>query len=324
CQSPRGQWWFSGVDTSVGTSTGLVLSNPSPAVAVVDLHILGPVGVVDAAGANGIAIAPRSRVVLDLARFAPGRAALTLHVAATRGTVTAALSTTRLDGITPTGADWLPASAAPTTSVVVDAGVGGVGRQSLVITNVGTRQQVVAVRILDKSGAYTSTALTDLQVPPESVVVKDVTAILKKHPTAIQLSAAGPLTGALVSEQVGGPRDYAVSAVSDVLSTSAVVPVVNATKLTLAFATSSPTPERVRIRGVMNLGVQAGARTVTVTGAATTTWTPPPGWGAAYLVITVPRGSDLHAVASYVGARGLAQLPVLSGRRTVFRPVVLP
>ncbi len=82
------------------------------------------------------------------------------------------------------------------------------------VTNTGTRQQLVSVRILDQSGAFISTLLPDLQVPPESVVVKGVSAILEKKSTAIELSAAGPVTGALVSEQVAGPLDFAVAGVS--------------------------------------------------------------------------------------------------------------
>lgn len=324
CLAPRGEWWFNGVDTSVGTTTELVLSNPSPSVAVVDLHLLGPEGPVDAAGSNGIAVAPDSRVMLDLARFAPGLAAVTLHVTATRGSVAAAVSTTRLDGITPTGAEWLPSSSSPTARVVVGAGVQGLGRQSLVVTNAGARQQLVAVRILSEDGAFISTALPDLQVPPQSVLVKDVSAIMQRKATAVELTAEGPVTGTIVSEQVEDPRDYAVSGVSAALSTAAVVPVVDETELRLAFATASPAPERFEIRGVGPSGEQVGTVTLDVSPAATTTWEPPTEWDVAYLVVSVSRGSDLHAVASYTGVNGVAQLPLLSGRLTVTRPAVLP
>lgn len=324
CLSPRDEWWFSGVDTSVGTTTGLVLANPGASVAVVDLAILGPTGPVDAAGASGIAVAPRSRMLLDLARFAPGRAAVTLHLTATRGTVGAAVSTTRLDGITPTGAEWLASSAAPATHVVVGVGVQGLGRQSLVVTNAGSRQQLVSVRILAEDGAFTSTALPDLQVPPQSVVVEDVSAIMQRRSTAVELTAEGPVTGSIVSEQANGPRDFAGSGVSTPLTTPAVVPVVDQSELTLAFATASPTPERAAIRGVGPSGDQVGSVSLDVKPMATTTWALPGDWDAAYLVVTVRRGSDLHGVASYVGRRGVAQLPLLSGRLTVTRPAVLP
>lgn len=324
CESPRDDWWFNGVDTNVGTSTHLVLANPSAAVAVVDLRMLGADGVVDAAGSNGIPVAPRSRLVLDLARYAPGEPALTLHVTATRGTVGAAIATTRLDGVTPAGADWVPASTPPADTVVVDAGVGGVGHQSLVITNAGTRQQVVAVRILGQTGPYTSTGLPSLQVPPGSVVVKDVSDILAKQTTAIELSAAGPVAGALVSTQSGGQRDFAVSGLGAPLTTRAVVPALNGAALSLSFATGAPAPQRVRVRGFTSSGERAGSATVVVRGSATTGWKPSADWAAAYLVVTPPPDSDFRVVVSYVNAAGVTQLPLLSAPRTVLRPAVLP
>ena len=73
CVLPQSDWWFQAVDTSVGVTSILVLTNPSPAVSVVDLRFLGPDGRVDALGASGIAVAPRSQLVLGLARFAPNR-----------------------------------------------------------------------------------------------------------------------------------------------------------------------------------------------------------------------------------------------------------
>ncbi len=324
CESPRDEWWFNGVDTSVGTSTALVLSNPSPAVAVVDLEIMGTDGAVDAAGASGIPVAPSSRRVLDLARYAPGQAALTLHVTATRGTVGAAVSTTRLAGLTPVGADWVPASTAPARTVVVDPGVGDVGHQSLSVTNTGNRQQLVSVRILDEAGVFTSNDLADLQVPPRSVVVERVQAILGQRPTAIELSAHGPLTGALVSGRLAGARDFAVSGVGDVLTAPAVAPRIRATTMALAFATSSPTRQQVEVRGVSGSGDPAGRSVVTVAGSATTTWELPAAWDAAYLVVTVPQGSQLHCAATYSGAAGVTQLPLRSAPRTVVRPPVLP
>jgi hypothetical protein len=323
CESPRDQWWFTGVDTRVGTSTFLLLSNPSPTVAVVDLHVLGADGTVDAAGATGIPVGPNSRLVLDLARYAPGQRALSLQVTATRGTVGAAVSTTRVDGLTPVGADWVPPAAAPATTVVVDAGVGGVGRQWLVVTNPTARQQQVAVRILDKSGAFTSTLLPDLQVPPETVVVKDVSGILKGTSTAIELSAAGPVTGAQVSQQAGRPQDFSVSGVSERLTGPAVVPVVDATSVRLSLASSSPGVHEVQVKAVTTLGGVANRQTVTVNGLATTTVKPVTS-GAAYLVVTVPPGSKLHAVASYIGDAGITQLPLRSSPRTLLRPAVLP
>ncbi len=182
----------------------------------------------------------------------------------------------------------------------------------------------MSVRVLDQSGAFTSSLLPELQVPPGSVVVRDVSAIVKRESTAIELSAAGQVTGAMVSEQVDGPLDFAVAGVSRPLTSSAVVPAVNALAMTLSFSSSTPGAQRVTVVGVTGAGATAGRETLTVGGLATTTWKPPD-WSAAYLVVTAPPGSDLHAVASFVGAEGITQLPLISGLRTLLRrPAALP
>ncbi len=324
CAAPRGDWWFNGVDTSVGTTTDLVLSNPGSDVAVVDLQILGPRGVIDAAGAQSIALAAHSREALDMARFAPGQRALTLHLTATSGAVAAAVSTTRLDGLVATGSDWVDASADPARDVVVGAGVEAATHQRLVIANPGSRQQLVSVTILDKDGAFTSTKLTDVQVPPGSVVVKDLTTITQKRATAVELHSAAPVTGAIVSETSGRTRDVAVSTAAEPMGSPAVVPTMAGTRLTLAVASPSPGPQDVRIRGFDHTGAQISSTGVTVAGRATTTWELPADSRASYLVVTVPSGGRLSATATYSAAAGTSQLPVLSGSYTVVRPVVLP
>ncbi|MGI8701822.1 MAG: DUF5719 family protein [Nocardioidaceae bacterium] len=325
CFAPRPQWWFTGVDTSIGTTTHLQVSNPGTGVAVVDLALLGPEGPVRAAGSRDLAVAPRSTATVDLAGLAPGRAALTVHVAATRGTVSAAVSTTRLEGLTPTGTEWVPPSSEPSRAVVVDAGVQGATTQRLVIANPGPRQQLVAVRIIDRSGAFVSTALPDVQVPPESVVVKAVTSITRRSTAAVELTSAAPITGAIVSEvATGGTRDFAVSGVSDPLSDPAVVPMWGGARLSVSLTATSPGARSVRLRSVDGAGRQVASQTVTVPGARTISWSAPVGSRGSYVVITSSERDGLQAVATYRAPGGASQLPVLAGRRTVLEPVVVP
>jgi len=324
CSAPRSEWWFNGVDTSVGTTTSLHLSNPGAGTAVVVLEVFGPHGPVPAPGAQDLAIAPRSADSLDLARFAPGRPALTLHISASRGAVAAAVSTTRLDGLTPTGAEWVPASTEPGPTVVVDAGVAGADRQRLVITNPGPRQQLVAARILDRSGSFVSTALTDVQVPPGAVVVKDITSITRHRASAVELSSAAAVTGAIVSETSGADRDFAVSGVSEPIAGPAIVPTMDGSALTLSFTATSNAPRTVRIASIGRAGMLVHTARLVVLGGSTTSWTMPAGSAASYVVIGSVDGSDLQAVASFVAKAGASQLPVRPGRFTVVEPVVAP
>lgn len=344
CERPRTDWWFEGVDTSVGTTTDLVLSNPRRETAVVDLTFLGPGGSVDAAGSSGIAIAAGSRTVLDLARFAPGRTALSVRVSATSGTVAAAISTSRLAGLSPDGVDWVPASAPPARRVVVDAGVAGAAKQSLVVVNPGMRERRVAVRVLSAQGGFTPTGLSAISVPPQSVVVRDISSIVSAHANALSLSSGAPVTGAIVSDAGDPSRDFAVSGVGPVLRRPAVVPVFSGTTMSVAFTTQTPAPVRLTAREVAADGTSIGSTTLTLTGDTTTSWTPPtPGTGTpAYLVLTLARGGRLSAVATYVvqspagktkkggqqgsstTAEGIAQLTIQSGDWVRLRPAVVP
>lgn len=324
CGAPRAEWWFNGVDTSVGATTNLHVSNPGPGTAVVVLQIFGPQGLIPAPGAQDLAIAPRSADSFDLARFAPGRPALTLHISASRGAVAAAVATTRLDGLTPTGAEWVPASTEPKPTVVVDAGVAGADRQRLVITNPGPRQALVAARISNRSGSFVSTALTDVQVPPGAVVVKDITPITRHRASAVELSSATAVTGAIVSETSGAARDFAVSGVSEPVAGPAIVPTVGGAALTLSFTATTNAPRTVRIASIGRAGTPLSTSRLVVPGGSTTSWTLAAGSAAPYVVVGTIDGSALQAVASFAGAAGATQLPVRPGRFTVVEPVVVP
>src|SRR5262249_36714191 len=134
CEPTADDWWFTGAETSVGATSRLVLTNPAPAVSVVDLRFYGPRGVVAAVGARGLPVAPKSQRSIDLARFAPGLDAVTVHVKATRGRVAAAIQTSRVTGITSAGTEWLAPSEQPTRDLVVNAGDARTGGQRLRVT----------------------------------------------------------------------------------------------------------------------------------------------------------------------------------------------
>lgn len=322
CVATGGQWWFNGVDTSVGTTTRLLVTNPGAGVAAVDLEIFGPRGQVRATGAQGIAIAPESQLSLDLARFAPGRQALTLHVTVSRGTVAAAVSTTRRDAVTAAGSDWVAPSQPPASTVVVDSAVGGVARQRLVVTNPGPRQQLVAVRILDRDGAFVPAALRDVQVPPGAVVVKDITTITRHRASAVELRSATGVTGAIVSETTGARPDFAVSTVSEPLTAPAIVPTSPGVTLALAFTATTPAHGAVQIRGVAASGRPLSATNLKFTGLSTASWTLSAGSSASYVVVR-SSGGLVQGVATLSGPAGITQLPVSPGRWSVIEPGVV-
>jgi hypothetical protein len=327
CAAASDDWWFNGADTSVGSTSRLVLTNTTPAIAVVDVALFGPKGAVQTVGQRGIALAPDSRQSLDLARFAQSLSHVSVHVHATAGLVTAAVETTRVDGVTPAGSEWLPAATAPSTSTLIDAAVRGAASQDLEIVNPSDVGALVQVQVVEDSGPFVPSGLEAVRVQPESVATVPLGKISHHDAVAVRLTSQTPVTGALVSTAKGG-ADYAVSAPSPLLADPAVVPVVPDVDLALELTGSSQASTgQLRVTGYDRDGGQVFADTVTVDGLRTTEWTPPGkatkgNADAAYVVISASLDVAAQAVATYRGKDGVASVPVVPGVFSVTRPSV--
>ncbi len=324
CQQPADSWWLNAVDTSVGSTARLVLSNPTPAVAVVDLKFYGPDGPVNAVGARGIPLAPHSRDSVDLARFAPGLDGLTLHVLAERGRVTAAVNVSRVNGATPAGNDWISPADEPSTDLVVNAGDGGPGDQRLVVTNPGRRDALVQVRVLGESGPFTPTGLKDLEIKPSRSRMLNISGITDSTSAALNVTSTVEVTAATVSERSRNPLDFTVTTSSPALREPAVVPVFSGTTGTLAFTTVKDGGGRVELEMYDDNGDSLGTEPVNVRAGATAIWSDKLPRRTAYLVVTVRDGAGLQGVVTYHNGAGLASMPIVSGEWTVSRPAVRP
>ncbi|MGI8899900.1 MAG: DUF5719 family protein, partial [Nocardioides sp.] len=306
CDRPADQWWFNGVGTQVGTTSRLVLANPSPGVAVVDVLIYGPKGRVQAAGSRGIPLGPWSRRSLNLARFAPGLSPATVQVRTQRGRVVAAVNTTRISGVTPAGSEWVSASTPPRTDLVVNGGPAGQGERALVIANPGRHEALVQVQAMTSSGPFQPTALADLRVRPGSVLVTDVTAIADRASTSWRLVSTVPVTGG-VEATTGAPRpDFAVTGASPALGAPAVVALEPQTALTLCANTAERGTGRVAIERVGPDGASLGREKLLVLGGSTTCRVMDGAAEPAYLVVSADAADAVHVVATYTGRDGVA------------------
>jgi hypothetical protein len=345
CSAGSDDWWFNGADTSVGSTSRLVLTNTTPAIAVVDVELFGPKGPSLTVGQRGIALAPDSRESLDLARFAPNLDTVAVHVLATEGLVTAAVETTRVDGVTPAGAEWLPPASAPDTEVVIDAAVDGSAAQDLEIVNPADVGALVQVQVVEDSGPFVPAGLESVRVAPGSVTTVKLGKISHNDAVAVRLTSSTAVTGAVVSTAKGS-GDYAVSAPSPLLTGPGVVPVIPDVDLALAFAgTNQQSTGQYKITGYDQSGDQVFVDTVNVDGLRTTTWTPSTDASdkgskkgsnkgreearndkatAAYLVIAPSLDADVQGIAVYSDKDGVAALPIVPGVFSVTRPSVTP
>ncbi|MDQ1575121.1 MAG: hypothetical protein QOH55_271 [Microbacteriaceae bacterium] len=122
CDEPSSDSWLVGGATSLGQTSLVLLTNPSPVPATVNLTIYGEAGIVDAPGATGIVVAAGTQHVVPLAGLAPTVAAPVVHVQTVGGRVLASMQQSSEIGLEPGGAELEGPTIAPTTHQVI-AGV---------------------------------------------------------------------------------------------------------------------------------------------------------------------------------------------------------
>lgn len=119
CQEPGITQWLVGGGTELGTSTELVLSNPSRTPATVTVDLWGGGGALVLAGPSTYLVPPGGQVTTLLGGLAAEQNRLVARVSASGALVTAYLQHTVLDGLTPVGVDYVVAGAEPTTTQVL-------------------------------------------------------------------------------------------------------------------------------------------------------------------------------------------------------------
>lgn len=119
CAEPSGSIWLVGGSTSVGRTTLLTVTNPSPVDATVALTILSSSGPVSAPGMSGIVVKAGSQRVIPLAGYAPDVATPVVHVVSRGGQVVAWLQQAIVRGLDAGGVDLVGATPAPAQHLVI-------------------------------------------------------------------------------------------------------------------------------------------------------------------------------------------------------------
>jgi hypothetical protein len=116
CLTPDSEFWFSGASTADGRQDYLHLVDPDDAPAVVDIELYGKDGLLKTSAGDGITVPGKGSTPVLLSTLATDKAAdLTVHVVVRSGRVGAAVQATDASH----GADWLPPSAEPATTLVM-------------------------------------------------------------------------------------------------------------------------------------------------------------------------------------------------------------
>lgn len=310
CPAPGTSSWFVGGATTVGATTELLLVNVEDAPALVDVRVWTAEGPADPRPGRGIVVGPRSRLVVPLDRLAPDRDLLALHVATTRGRTAAAVRTSRRDGRTPLGTDWLPPTAPPAREAVVPGLPSGPGSRSVLVTNPGDVDAAVQVGLTTDDGQLAPVPLT---VRAGSSVALDVSEQLRGSPAAARVVSDGPavVAGAVVVDEQRAPvreRSYA-----------AAVPALG--DGTFLEPAGVPAAQLLLTALVTDAVVEVAGRRVEVPGATT-------------VAVDVEASTEVQVVAGEVhagwwsresGRAGLLTggLPLRPVVRTALRPVVV-
>jgi hypothetical protein len=207
CALSGTEFWFVGSGAQVGQRGRVYLTNAEAAPALVDITLYGPDGPVDAPDGEGIAVAAGEQEVRLLDALAPGTELFGVSVTARQGRISAAVRDQQVDGLTPLGADWLPAASAPAREVVVPGVPAGAGDRLLQVVAPGDSDAIVRVRLVGEAGGFAPTGLEVIEVPARSVAEVDLAAAAGGEAVTVELESDTPVTAGVLSRVTGTTGD---------------------------------------------------------------------------------------------------------------------
>ncbi len=162
CGPAVAQSWLVGGGTGDGERSRLVLTNPTPSPALLDVLVHGPDGVVKAPSGEGIVVAAGDQEVLFVDALAPGLDQVAVQVSARTGRVVASMQHSRILGFTPAGVDDVTASTPPaTTQLVPGVVLKAPGRAVVRVVAPGPDEAVVRVSLIGVASATPDDAAVD-------------------------------------------------------------------------------------------------------------------------------------------------------------------
>jgi hypothetical protein len=153
-----------------------------------------------------VRVPARSRVSIAIYRVAPDIPTIGLFVHADSGAVTAAVMDRRTSGLNSDGGDLVPPTLPPSRHLVINGFPAGPGTRGLVVTNPGTADATVSVKVATPTGEFTPSSLQQFVVGAGKTTTADVTRALSNHAGAVILSSDHPVIGSGEAIIVPGGR----------------------------------------------------------------------------------------------------------------------
>lgn len=324
CRSPSYDEWLVGLGASARHATSIELINPDGGDAVVDLELYNQRGEVTAPALRGITVPGHSVRRIDLAQVVPQRAALAAHFTVSRGRVVAAArSTWDPLGNGRVSTDFLPADAEPDTGGLILGIPAGADDVQLAVANPGADEVRVTPQLVTPQSVFTPTDSRDVAVPPHSLRMIPLKALLSsdaaKGALGIRVRATGPVA-ASVRMLVKGDLALLAPAVELTEQTAAVLP-AGPKELLLSASAKAGT---VQVRAFDAAGKKVGEKGVEVAeGGAARLKLPP----KAVSIVLTPRDLSVRGVVMIPAAGrqpGLATLRIRPVEMRARVPSVTP
>ena len=200
-------------------TVSLLITNPDPTQATVDVAFYGAKGRIVTQGSRGLSVLGNSTRQLALAPLVSGEGPVTAVVTASEGR---ASTYARVTGAG--GNDYVSASAPAATSATIAGAPGGTGTRSLVVTNTSDRRTAVTVTVLSDTSSFVAAGAESVAVEAQSTVTIPVDTALGGQVAGLQVTATQPIVAALWSTSDQG--DLAVSPARPAFQGRSVVPLV--------------------------------------------------------------------------------------------------
>lgn len=221
CITPATSAYLVGPATTAGREATLVLINPDPTPANVDIAVASDGSPFAAERTRGIALAGFERYELPLLDVAPEREALAVRVQTGSGRVAAAIHDRWYDGSSPLGVDWLAPGARPGTDLVVP-GIGGAGASvEVILAGTSDVEGTAVVRVVGPDGEFIPAGLEAVDIGANGVVRMPVPQAATGVAGALHITSDVPLLAAAVTARDAPARtaspDFAWSVASSPL-----------------------------------------------------------------------------------------------------------
>jgi Family of unknown function (DUF5719) len=210
---------FVGLVADATHTVSLLMTNPDPTQATIDVAFYGAKGRITTQGSRGLTVLGNSTRQLALAPLVSGEGPVTAVVTASQGrTATYA----RVTGAG--GNDYVSASAPAATTAAIAGAPGGTGARNLVVTNTSDRRTTVGVDVLSASSTFTAAGAESVAIEAASTVTIPLDAALGGEVAGVRITATQPIVAALWSTSAEG--DLAVTPARPAFQGRSVVPLI--------------------------------------------------------------------------------------------------